>query len=178
MKAKIVYTNHINWKMIFTQQLFYQQIKTANEYVGVGDRLYFPATSSGLLPCIPPQNNECIFSSSVRAFLLSYMVCVTNVVFVYMLQFVAVCPAEVRVCGLCCLSFRRVAAGYAHLPAPQWCLFTSLSIVLGYLSRISFDKSLKTWRNFSRAFLKSCKEENHSTSKENTSGLLPVFNAV
>lgn len=83
MKAKIVYTNHINWKMIFTQQLFYQQIKTANEYVGVWDRLYFPATSSGLLPCILPQNNECIFSSSVRAFLLSYMVCVTNHQYVY-----------------------------------------------------------------------------------------------
>lgn len=78
MKAKIVYTNHINWKMIFTQQLFYHQIKTANEYVGVGDRLYFPATSSGLLACIQPPNNECIFSSSVRAFFLSYMVCVTN----------------------------------------------------------------------------------------------------
>lgn len=78
MKAKIVYANHINWKMIFTQQLFYQQIKTANEYVGIEDWLYFPATSSGLLACIHPQNNGCIFSSSVRAFLLSYMVCVTN----------------------------------------------------------------------------------------------------
>lgn len=78
MKAKIVYANHINWKMIFTQQLFYQQIKTANEYFGVGGQLYFPATSSGLLACIQPQNNECIFSSSVWAFLLSYMVCVTN----------------------------------------------------------------------------------------------------
>lgn len=78
MKAKIVYTNHINWKMIFTQQLFYQQIKTANEYVGVGNRLYFPVTSSGVLLCILPQNNERILSSSVRASLLSYTVCITN----------------------------------------------------------------------------------------------------
>lgn len=48
MKAKIVYAHHINWKMIFTQQLFYQQIKRASEYVGVRDWVYFPATSSGL----------------------------------------------------------------------------------------------------------------------------------
>lgn len=108
MKAKIVYTNHINWKMIFTQQLFYQQIKTANEYFGAGDWIYFPVTSRGLfflpqnntsVPCILPQNNECIFSSSVRAFPLRYVVCVTKslhvyIISMYMLQFVAVYPSS------------------------------------------------------------------------------------
>lgn len=36
MKAKIVYPDHINRKMIFTQQLFYQQIKAPVLVLGTG----------------------------------------------------------------------------------------------------------------------------------------------
>lgn len=66
MKAKIVYTNHINWKMSFTQQLFYQQIKTASEYVGVRDWVCFPATSSGLQCRFRPRTDRSASSLPLR----------------------------------------------------------------------------------------------------------------
>ena len=58
MKAKIVCANHINWKMIFTQQLFYQQIKATGStlVLGIGFTFQQLLVGSNAIFCLEPES--------------------------------------------------------------------------------------------------------------------------